>query len=96
MSHPGPGAGSNTHSAGAPRPGESGKVQQTAHGLRTCFSTIAREAGQDDGVIELCMAHADRNKVRAAYNRALRLEERRALMIWWADEIERLKVSYKV
>jgi integrase len=71
------------------------KGRQTAHGLRTCFSTIAREAGQDDGVIELCLAHADRNKVRAAYNRAERLEERRALMCWWAGEIERLKVSYQ-
>lgn len=80
----------------APRPGEPGKVQQTAHGLRTCFSTIARERGQDDSVIELCLAHADRNKVRAAYNRAERLDERRAVLQWWADEIERLKVSYKV
>lgn len=80
----------------APRPGKEGKTLQTAHGLRTCFSTLAREAGQDDGVIELCLAHADRNKVRAAYNRANRLTERRALMQWWADEIERLKNGYKV
>ena len=37
------------------------------------------------------MAHAERNKVRAAYNRAERLAERRKMMQAWADYLEQLR-----
>jgi uncharacterized protein YnzC (UPF0291/DUF896 family) len=41
-------------------------------------------------VIERQLAHAERNKVRASYNRAEYLEERRAMMQQWADLIEEM------
>lgn len=37
------------------------------------------------------MAHAEQNKVRAAYNRALRLAERRKMMQAWADYLDGLR-----
>jgi hypothetical protein len=37
------------------------------------------------------LAHAERNKVRAAYNKAQRLAERRTMMQAWADYIDGLK-----
>ena len=58
----------------------------TVHGLcRSTFSTWANEtgAGRPD-VIEACLAHEEKNRVRAAYNRAQFIEERRALLAAWA------------
>lgn len=66
-------------------------TQHKPHGFRSSFATLAREAGQEDGLIEMCLAHADPNAVRAAYNRADRLEARRGLMVWWDEYIETLK-----
>jgi hypothetical protein len=43
-------------------------------------STLLNEQGFAPDVIELQLAHAERNKVRAAYNRAQRLAERRKMM----------------
>ena len=42
-------------------------------------------------MIELQLAHQERNKVRAAYNRATRLAERRQLMQLWADYLDKLR-----
>jgi len=42
-------------------------------------------------LIELQLAHAERNQVRAAYNKAQRLPERRKMMEAWADYLVRLK-----
>jgi hypothetical protein len=42
-------------------------------------------------VIELQLAHAERNDVRAAYNRAARLPERRKMMQEWADCLDELR-----
>jgi hypothetical protein len=44
-------------------------------------------------LIELQLAHAERNKVRAAYNRAQRLVERRKMMQAWADYLQELKLA---
>jgi hypothetical protein len=44
-------------------------------------------------LIELQLAHAERNKVRAAYNRAQRLAERRAMMQGWADYLDSLRTG---
>jgi hypothetical protein len=44
-------------------------------------------------VIELQLAHKERNKVRAAYNRAQRLDERRKMMQAWADYLDGLKAG---
>jgi hypothetical protein len=48
--------------------------EQTAQGFRTIADTLLNELGFPPDVIELQMAHKERNKVRAAYNRAQRLD----------------------
>ena len=67
------------------------------HGFRAIFSTFAYENKkhhkQDSEVIELCLDHRERNKVKAVYNRSLRLDDRRELMQWWSDYIDRLRGS---
>lgn len=63
----------------------------TPHGFRTTFSTIANELGWEPDLIELQLAHQERNKVRAAYNRAQRIEDRRTMMQRWADHLDSLK-----
>jgi hypothetical protein len=42
------------------------------------------------------LAHAGRNKARAAYNKAQRLAERRTMMQAWADYIDVLKAGGKI
>ncbi|MDQ7049369.1 MAG: integrase domain-containing protein [Enterobacterales bacterium] len=59
-----------------------------AHGLRSIASTTLNENGFDPDVIESALSHFDKNKVRAAYNRAQYLDRRAKLMIWWSDYIE--------
>ena len=70
--------------------------QMTAHGFRAMASTLLNERGFPPDVIELQLAHAERNKVRAAYNRAQRLEERRKMMQKWADYLDGLKAGGNV
>jgi integrase len=60
----------------------------TGHGFRATASTILNEHGFNSDVIERQLAHVERNKVRAAYNHAEYLPERRKLMQWWADYLE--------
>ena len=44
-------------------------------------------------MIEALLAHQDRNKVRAAYNRAEYLKDRRDVLQSWADYLDSLNVS---
>lgn len=67
--------------------------QMTAHGFRTTASTQLNELGYPPDVIELQLAHRDRNKVRASYNKALKLEERCRMMCEWADHLDQLKAA---
>ncbi|WP_321867055.1 tyrosine-type recombinase/integrase [Paraburkholderia tropica] len=60
----------------------------TGHGFRATASTILNEMGFQPDWIERQLAHAERNKVRAAYNRAQYLSERRDMMQVWADYLE--------
>jgi integrase len=62
----------------------------TPHGVRATASTILNEQGFRPDVIERQLAHAERNRIRAAYNHADYVEERRAMMQQWADYIESL------
>jgi integrase len=57
----------------------------TAHGFRTMASTLLNEMGWPADAIERQLAHAERNGVRDAYNRAEYLPERRRMMQAWAD-----------
>ncbi len=70
--------------------------EMTVHGFRTIASTLLNEQGWHPDLIELQLAHKERNKVRAAYNRAQRLEERRKMMQAWADYIDGLRDGAKV
>jgi len=65
--------------------------EMTAHGFRSTARTLLNEQGWHPDLIELQLAHAERNKVRAAYNRAQRLAERRKMMQSWADYLDGLK-----
>lgn len=60
----------------------------TGHGFRSTASTILNEHGFMPDVIERQLAHNDRNKVRAVYNHAQYLPERRKMMQWWADYLD--------
>lgn len=51
--------------------------------------------GQPD-VIERQLAYTERNRIRAAYNRAEYLDERRRLMQMWADFLDGLKTGAEV
>jgi integrase len=65
--------------------------QMTAHGFRTTASTNLNEQGWNSDLIELSLAHVEGNSVRAAYNRAERLPERREMMQAWADWLDGLR-----
>ncbi|MBN9286677.1 MAG: integrase [Gammaproteobacteria bacterium 39-13] len=62
----------------------------TVHGFRATASTILNEQGWRADVIERQLAHSERNKVRAVYNRAEYLAERREMMQAWADHLDGL------
>jgi integrase len=65
--------------------------QMTAHGFRTTASTNLNEQGWNSDIIELSLAHVESNNVRASYNRAERLPERREMMQAWADWLDGLR-----
>lgn len=67
-----------------------------SHGFRSTASTLLHEMGFDSQVIELQLAHSDRNKVRAVYNRAERLAERREMMHAWANYLDSLRRGGKI
>lgn len=60
----------------------------TVHGFRATASTILNEHGFRADVIERQLAHAERNNVRASYNHAQYLPERREMMQWWANYLD--------
>ena len=66
----------------------------TTHGFRSVASTILNESEKwYPDAIERQLAHVETNKVRAAYDRAEHLPERRRMMQWWSDYLDALKVS---
>ena len=65
----------------------------TGHGFRAMASTCLNEQGFAPDIIELQLAHSERNEVRAAYNRATRIPERRAMMQSWADYLDKLRLG---
>jgi integrase len=73
-----------------------GTDEMTSHGFRSMASTLLNEQGWHPDLIELQLAHAERNKVRAAYNKAQRLGERRKMMQAWADYLDQLRAGKKV
>jgi integrase len=60
-----------------------------SHGLRSMASTILNEHGWDPELIEVALAHVDKDEVRSAYNRADYIERRRPMMVWWSEYIQK-------
>lgn len=63
------------------------------HGFRSMASTLLNEHGHNPDAIEAQLAHVQGSKVRAAYNRARYLDERRTMMQEWADYLDGLKAQ---
>jgi integrase len=60
------------------------------HSLRATASTVLNESAKfRPEVIERQFSHIEHNRIRAAYNAAEYLDERREMMSWWADFIDR-------
>ncbi len=72
------------------------KDEMTGHGFRSMASTLLNELGWNRDAIERQLAHAERNAVRAAYNYAEFLPERRRMMQAWADHLDALKAGAKI
>lgn len=84
----------NTILAALKRMGYAGRM--TGHGFRGVASTILHEQGYPHHVIELQLAHQERDEVSAAYNHATHLKERRAMMDAWATHLDRLRRGAEV
>ena len=67
------------------------KNRQTAHGFRHLISTALNERGFNSDWIERQLAHGDENEIRAVYNKAEYLDQRREMMQQWADYLDGLK-----
>jgi integrase len=72
------------------------KDEMTGHGFRAMASTILNEQGWHRDAIERQLAHGERDAVRAAYNYAEHLPERRKMMQAWADYLDSLRVGDNV
>jgi integrase len=72
------------------------KDEMTGHGFRSMASTILNEQGWTPDAIERQLAHVEKSSVRAAYNYAEHLPERRRMMQAWADYLDALKAGAKV
>ncbi len=73
-----------------------GSDQMTGHGFRSMASTLLNEAGWHRDAIERQLAHAERDEIRAAYNYAEHLPERKRMMQAWADYLSALEVGADV
>lgn len=63
----------------------------TLHGLRHTASTFLNEQGFHKDHIEAQLSHADENSIRATYNKAQYLDQRRQMMQAYADYLDALK-----
>ncbi len=72
------------------------KGRMTGHGFRSVASTLLNEQGFRADLIERQLAHAEKNAVRAAYNRAEYLPKRKKMMQEWADYLDKLRAGAEV
>jgi integrase len=85
----------NTVNAALRRLGYS-KTEMTGHGFRSMASTLLNEQGWNRDAIERQLAHAERDAIRAAYNYADYLPERRRMMQAWSDYLASLAIGAEV
>jgi integrase len=69
------------------------KDRMTGHGWRSVGSSWANERGFNPDAIERQLAHVPDNEVRAAYNRAAYMPERRKMLQAWADWLDEVDPS---
>ena len=67
--------------------------RMTGHGFRGIASTLLHEQGHEHHLIELQLAHQERNAVSAAYNHATYVAQRTKMMQAWADYLEAVKTD---
>ena len=72
------------------------KGRQSGHGFRHLVSTALNERGYNRDWIERQLAHGDENEIRAIYNKAEYLDQRRGMMQDWADYLDGLQNNRKV
>jgi integrase len=72
------------------------KDEMSGHGFRSMASTLLNEQGWNQDAIERQLAHAERNNVRAAYNYAEFMPERKKMMQAWADYLDGIKAGAKI
>lgn len=66
----------------------------TGHGFRHTASTMLNESRLwSADAIEAQLAHQDQNGIRSVYNSAKYLDERKQMMQWWADFLDRLRTE---
>lgn len=66
-----------------------GHADVVVHGFRSSFSTWANESGQArPDVIEAALAHREADRIRASYNRAAFMAERKELLERWGDFLD--------
>ncbi len=74
-----------------------GNDDMTAHGFRAMARTmIAERLGIAPEVIEAQLAHAVADSLGRAYNRTQYLDQRRDMMVKWADYLDRLRDGAQV
>ena len=61
------------------------KGRSTPHGFRALASSVLNEQGFNPDAVERQLAHVEEDRIRAAYNRADYMEERREMMQWYSD-----------
>jgi hypothetical protein len=59
------------------------------HGMRSMASTFLNEHGWDSELIEVALAHVDKDEVRSAYNRADYIERRGPMIAWRSEHIQK-------
>jgi integrase len=69
------------------------KDRLTGHGIRATISTALNEADYNPNWVEAQLSHSDPNQIRAAYNHASYVEQRRTMMQDWADRLERMAMG---
>ncbi|MGJ3441430.1 integrase domain-containing protein [Pseudomonas sp. Je.1.5.c] len=78
---------SQTANTALKRMGFEGRL--VSHGMRSMASTTLNEHGWEPELIEVALAHVDKDEVRSAYNRADYIERRRPMMAWWSEQIQK-------
>lgn len=69
--------------------------EMCVHGFRSMASTLLNEMGFNSDWIERQLSHDHRDAVRAAYNHAQYLPERRKMMQAWSDFLDEVKEKAK-